>query len=329
MYYKNAVIYKGTTTPGNDKIAGVPRGASPWRSPRRGPRRAVGDASLASIFTTAVFLIILLCAAAPLPLRADVIRVDKIAATVDDEIITLTDVEKYIRFFPIIRKAGETDEKFYRRALEDLVHFKVIYLEYREDFVLREEDYEEMQTSVIKKVGSYDQLIRELRMYDMKWADFKAFIREKVVYEKVMIKNFQEKITVNFKEIEAFYKEQYLPGQESLKLKPRTLIEMTPLIEAQLRKDRADATLGDWLKELSAAYKIEYKLSPEGSRVQPGLWRVAAGAGSKEKNAGKENQNTAESGGQSNKQDKQEKQDKQKKQDNQDRQDEQKEIQQQ
>lgn len=199
----------------------------------------------------------------PVSLPAEVIAVDRIAAVVNDEIITQSDIDKAIRFYPVFRKKDESDRAFYISVLQDLINYKVICLEYRDEVTLRDEDYTEVETSIIKKVGSYDRLMRLLHRYDMQWSDFKAFIREKVVYEKVLKQKIQLKMIINFQEIQRFYNEQYLPQQRSLRLKPRTLIEMAPLIETKLRKDRIEQELAEWMKEIAAAYKIENKLLKE------------------------------------------------------------------
>ena len=196
-------------------------------------------------------------------LQPDVILIDKIAAVVNEEIITQSDIDNAIRFYPILRKKDVYTQDFYVSVLQDLINYKVVYLEYKDEFTLQQEDYIGVQTSIIKKLGSYNKLMRLLRQFDMKWEDFKDFIKEKVLYEKVLKNIFQIKITIDFEEIETFYNEQYLPSQKSLQLKPKTLIEMAPLIETQLRKDRTDETLAGWLKEITASYKIENKLLQE------------------------------------------------------------------
>ncbi len=195
--------------------------------------------------------------------QPDVILIDKIAAVVNEEIITQSDIDNAIRFYPILRKKDVSTQDFYISVLQDLINYKVVYLEYKDEFILRQEDYTGVQTSIINKLGSYNKLMRLLRQFDMKWEDFKDFIKEKVLYEKVLKNIFQIKITIDFKEIETFYNEQYLPSQKSLQLKPKTLIEMAPLIETQLRKDRTDEALAGWLKEITASYKIENKLLQE------------------------------------------------------------------
>jgi parvulin-like peptidyl-prolyl isomerase len=189
--------------------------------------------------------------------------VDKIVAVVNNEIITHLDIDKAIQFYPLLRKKNESDRDLYFSVLQDLINYKVVYLEYKDEFILSDEDFTEVQTSIIKKVGSYDKLLLLLRRFDMEWQDFKDFIKEKVAYEKVLRETFQIKINISFQEITAFYNEQYLPSQRSLRLKPKTLIEMAPFIETQLKKDRTDKTLAEWLGEITASYKIENKLLEE------------------------------------------------------------------
>ena len=130
-------------------------------------------------------------------LQPDVILIDKIAAVVNEEIITQSDIDNAIRFYPILRKKDVYTQDFYISVLQDLINYKVVYLEYKDEFTLQQEDYIGVQTSIIKKLGSYNKLMRLLRQFDMKWEDFKDFIKEKVLYEKVLKNIFQIKITID------------------------------------------------------------------------------------------------------------------------------------
>lgn len=212
---------------------------------------------MSSKILSALFIVLFVC------FQAGAILIDKITAVVNDEIITLTDINKAVQFFPYVRAKNEKEEAFNIRVLEDLIDWKAVYLEYKESFKLSEEDYEEVEAQVIKKLGSLDRLMSQLAKYDMEWADFEIFIQEKVAYDKVLKEEFMDEIKVDFKEIEIFYNTDYVPRQEKLNLKPRTLIEMTPLIEKQLKKSRSKEKAAAWLKELKSSYKIENKLLEE------------------------------------------------------------------
>lgn len=197
------------------------------------------------------------------PTMAAPILIDKIVAVVNEDIITMMDIDKAIQFYPTFRKAQESDETFYLQVLEDLINYKVVYLEYHKEFTLKEEDYNEVQTAVIEKLGSLDKLMALLNSFDMEWVDFKEFIKEKVIYERVLEEKLQVKITIDFKEIENFYYKEYRPLQEELELQPLSLFEMAPQIENHLKKVQTREKLAGWLKEIRSSYKIENKLLEE------------------------------------------------------------------
>jgi hypothetical protein len=213
-----------------------------------------------------LFLSVVICAAIFSPklyAQENSILVDKIAATVNEEIITLIDIDKAIRFFPVFRKAHDSEDLFYSDVLEDLINYKVIYLEHKNDYSLKEEDYVQVQTEAIDKLGSLEKFMQVLRSFGMKWQDFKSFVREKVVYEKVLARQLQVGVTIGFKEIEAFYNNQYLPTQERLGLKPWSLIRMTSQIENHLKKIRTRERLAGWIKEIRSSYRVRNKLIRE------------------------------------------------------------------
>jgi hypothetical protein len=188
------------------------------------------------------------------------ILVDKIAALVNEEIITIHDIERVIIFYPVLRQKNETEENFYFRVLSDLINYKVIYLEFSDEFNLSEEDFEQVQTSILKKAGSLEKLLAVLNNFTMSWSDFQNFIREKVLYEKVLKEKFQMEITVPFNEIENFYNNDYIPSQQRLGLIPQNLVEIAPVIEKNLRQLRTEEQLSTWLNNLRSNYNIEIKL---------------------------------------------------------------------
>lgn len=188
------------------------------------------------------------------------ILVDKIAALVNEEIITIHDIERVIIFYPVLRQKNETEENFYFRVLSDLINYKMIYLEFSDEFNLSEEDFEQVQTSILKKAGSLEKLLALLNNFTMSWSDFQNFIRGKVLYEKVLKEKFQMEITVPFNEIENFYNNDYIPSQQRLGLIPQNLVEMAPVIEKYLRQLRTEEQLSTWLNNLRSNYNIEIKL---------------------------------------------------------------------
>ncbi len=196
--------------------------------------------------------------------QSGLILVDKIAAMVNDDIITIHDIERAIVFFPELRQSNESEEALYFRVLNELINYKVIALEYSDEFNLDEEDFEIVQTQILQKAGSLEKLMAELNNFSMSWSDFEEFIREKVLYEKVLREKFPMEFAIPFKEIEEFFNRDYLPSQLQLGLEPQSLAEMAPQIEKFLRKLRTEKQLSIWLGDIRSAFKIEIKLrSPQ------------------------------------------------------------------
>ena len=192
------------------------------------------------------------------------VMVDKIAATVNNEIITVHDIERAIAFFPERRRDDEAEEGFFFRVLGDLITHKVISLEYGDEFNLGEEDFEAVQTQLLQKAGSLEKLLATLELFAMNWGELEQFIREKVLYEKVLREKFPMEMAIPFEEIEEFFQRDYLPSQLQLGLEPRSLAEMAPQIEKYLRTLRMEKQQSAWLGDIRSAYKVEIKLrSPQ------------------------------------------------------------------
>lgn len=188
------------------------------------------------------------------------ILVDKIAAIVNNEIITIHDIERAIVLYPLLRGKSEDEESFYFRVLSNLIDFKIVSLEFGDEFNLSEEDVEQVQAPILKKTGSMELLLAVLNSFTMSWNDFQNFIREKVLYEKVLREKMQMEISVPFSDIENFYQNDYFPLQQRLGLAPKTLVEMAPVIEKYLRQLRTTEQLQAWLNDLRSSYTIEIKL---------------------------------------------------------------------
>ena len=188
------------------------------------------------------------------------IVIDQVAATVNDEIITLSDIDKALAFYPTLRQLNEDEEQFYLRVLNELIDYKVVSMEFGQEFTLSDEDFEPVQTEAINKAGSLEKLLAAMKRFDMEWRDFHAFIRDKVIYEKVLREKFPQRFAVEFAEVERFYNQHYLPLQQRLQLEPRPLAEMAPVIEDHLRQIKTEENLTSWLQELKQEYRIDIKL---------------------------------------------------------------------
>ena len=196
-------------------------------------------------------------------MQLNYIVVDKVVAVVNEEIITLTDVEKAILFYPFFLMRTKAEKTLHSDVLKELINYKVVYLEYRDNLFLIEEDFAEVQIQVIEKTGSLEKLMALLNRFNMDWSDFRKFITEKVLFEKVLKDQFKLEIVVSFQEINGFYNREYVPNQKRLGFEPKTLVEMAPFIENHLKRVKTTKELTEWLADLKSFYNIENKLQKE------------------------------------------------------------------
>lgn len=204
------------------------------------------------------FKIAVLVLLVTLPAAAASVLLDRIEATVNGSPITRQDVQRAVLFFPILQERGQTAAQFQRTVLEELIDYKVVSFEFENELTILEEDFEAVQLTVIAKLGSLNAIYPMLRRLGMSWNDFKSFVRERVIYEKVIAERLESKTVISFREIETFYKEDYLPLQQALGLTAKSLVEMTAQIERHLAKKKFAGGLQTWLKGLRASYRIEY-----------------------------------------------------------------------
>ncbi len=210
-------------------------------------------------FPVQVLLACVLLPALMLP-RPEAILVDRIAAQVNEQIITLHDIERAVALFPESRRENESEDQFFLRTLDNLITYKVIALEFGAEFTPNEEDREAVQRQILQKAGSLEALRATLEGFAMSWGDFEAFIREKVLYEKVLREKFPTELVIPFEEIEEYYNRVFLPSRLQMGLEPQSLVEMAPQIESYLRRQRMEKQLAEWLNEIRSTYRIEIKL---------------------------------------------------------------------
>lgn len=187
------------------------------------------------------------------------ILLDKIVATVDSEIITLRELKS--SYYLHICSRVDKSPKGIKDCLNELIDFSIIQKEITEGEKVEEEDYVEEEERIISELGGLDTVLEILLDLDMSWDEFRFLLFRKIISKKLVEKLFSSRISVNLDEIEKYYREKYLPITERLKIEARSLIEMTPLIEKEIVKEKTKNVLDEWLKERRAYHEVNILLT--------------------------------------------------------------------
>ncbi len=185
---------------------------------------------------------------------------DKIVATVDSDIITFREL-KASYLLHICSKAERTNEGV-MNCLNEIVDFFFIQKEITEREEIREEDYVEEEERMIFELGGLDRVLEILNELDMSWDELREILSKKIMSKKLIENLFYSRVSVSIEEIEEYYKKRYLPLTERLEIPARSLIEMTPLIEKEIAKDKTKEIINEWVKERRSFHEINILLTP-------------------------------------------------------------------
>jgi peptidyl-prolyl cis-trans isomerase SurA len=163
-------------------------------------------------FLTALALALLtFCPAAD---AAQVI-VDRILATVNGEIITLSEFEKYKSMLLMGVPEKPTDVEADRQMLGQLIEKKLILQEAKKlDITLKDKDVEHALDDVQRRNKiDLKTLIRELAKQGTTLDEYKKVLEGEILQSQTIGRAVQAKVTVSDKDIQEFY-EQNVKGQE-------------------------------------------------------------------------------------------------------------------
>lgn len=175
--------------------------------------------------------------------------VDRIAAIVNDEVITLTDIE-IVSAFNIEKKVNGNSEDFsLKKELDSLINQKlVIQLEGESGIISREEIKNKLQK--IKEDMGLQEFENKLEYFGISEQDILDYLKEKITFQKIIERRFTQREVVSLKEIEDYYNNVYKPSMEKKEETPKPLVEMLDEIESILQKKKSEDKIKEWLKNL-------------------------------------------------------------------------------
>jgi len=184
--------------------------------------------------------------------------VDCIVAVVNKQVITLTDLRLVDRF-DIYEMEGKIETAGRpARLLDMLIDQKVVLDLAAERKAVEKAILENSVQSLIGRLGP-EKTRAELDAFGLTTEDLKPYLEEKILCETIIAERFAQSVSVNLKEIEAYYVETYVPAQKKLGQEPRPMIAMLGAIEAEIKKAKAEAQVALWIKNLRKQAEVEIR----------------------------------------------------------------------
>jgi parvulin-like peptidyl-prolyl isomerase len=199
--------------------------------------------------------------------------VDRVAAVVNNRVITLSDVQWS---FVNRQKASPTGAEEQRKAMDDalnqLIEQELVSQEVEKEplFTVREEDVENELRKLEQRYGSRAQLEAELKRSGLSMEQLHSNIRRQLSVVKFIDVRFRPFVIVLPDEITAYYRETLVPELKKQGIEnPPSIENLSAQIEATLIEQKVDQELEKWLSNVRKRAKIVILLFREKSSNVP------------------------------------------------------------
>jgi len=203
--------------------------------------------------------------------------VDRILASVDEEVITWVDLQRLIRYRGFsVPEVPEERNAFYREVLGQLVNQALIVREtVRTPFIrITDSELEEFFKTWSRRFQSDREREEWLRSQALTQGEILAMMRRQITVNKFIELRFEPFVIVLPDDIQAFYDKEYKPEleREQLPVPEMTLVEET--IRQILSVRRTTQQLENWLAATRSRVKVDdlmFRDPPNAPNLPPGL----------------------------------------------------------
>lgn len=177
--------------------------------------------------------------------------IDGVAAVVNQEIITLTDV-RIVRAFGLFEREREAGEDS-RWVLKRLIERKLL-IQLAGDSS-RQSEVDAYMDRLKSRMGE-DMFFRRLRHFSMTAGDLREYAAEAVLHQEILAERFSQAVAVNLQEMETYYQEMYLPSLQEGQ-KHEAMMDILDEIESAIRQEKVRSRMEEWMKNLKAKADIQ------------------------------------------------------------------------
>jgi len=199
--------------------------------------------------------ILLLVIALPAPAGV----VDRVAAVVDRQVITVSEVNQMVelRFFP--RNAGESEDDYRHRVLEALIAQALRFRDV-ERFGAEEipkDSIEARVTEIAKRFPTPADLDAALARVELTPDELRTLIKRQLQVEEYVQERFAPLVFISNDEIDAYYRGTWSQQRRERGLAVPPLAEVREEIRALLRASRLQEEIEKWTTQLRERANVD------------------------------------------------------------------------
>ncbi|HVT01740.1 MAG TPA: SurA N-terminal domain-containing protein [Thermoanaerobaculia bacterium] len=184
---------------------------------------------------------------------------DRIAAIVEREVITLSELNQVVALRFFARNAGEDEDEFRRRVLDSMIAQALRFRDV-ERFGAQDVSKDAVEARFKEITGRFpDQATfgRALIEQELTADEVRALIKRQLQVEAYIQERFSPLIFVSLDEIEKYYRETWSPQRRGRGLAVPPIGESREEIRDLIRSERLGAEIGKWTEQLRARANVD------------------------------------------------------------------------
>ena len=185
--------------------------------------------------------------------------VDRIAAIIDREVITVSELDQMIALRIAPRASGE-DESDYRRRILDLMIAQTLHFREVERFGAEDIPVDSIESRLQETIGRFDspeEFEATLARLELSRDAVRTLIKRQLQVEGYIEERFSPLIFVSLDEIERYYREQWLPQRVARGLARTPLSEAQEEIRTLLKSERLEREISGWTEQLRSRANVD------------------------------------------------------------------------
>lgn len=189
--------------------------------------------------------------------RAEII--DRIAAVVDRQVITLSELNQTVELELIPRLAGEDDREYRRRVLDRMITQVLRYREV-ERFGAADVSADAIEASlkrIIARYPSEQAFLEALARVELTLDQVRALIKRNQQVQRYIDDIYAPRNFVSLEEIEAHYTTVWAPSRRERGLAVPPLDDVREELRRDLRADRLEREVERWTQQLRSRANID------------------------------------------------------------------------
>jgi len=202
-----------------------------------------------------IALFLLAAVASPL----DAVTVDRVAALIDRQVLTVSEVSQMVelRFFP--RKSGQSDDDYRHEVLESLIAQVLRYRDV-ERFGAQDISKDAIEArlhEIAARFAAPAELAAAAIRAELSQDELRALVKRQLQVEAYIQERFSPLVFVSNDEIDAYYRSTWSEQRRARGLGLPPLSDVTEEIRALLKASRLEREIAQWTGQLRSRANVD------------------------------------------------------------------------